>query len=96
MRSLQKFLLVLSMAVATGLLSYEIVSKSDTWLGDPLPGWYEAQTVERWTAYVPWTGSPPIDCLIHEGQEAATYYSLLLRRGPRSVSRVSRSPRIDR
>ncbi|MBU0741756.1 hypothetical protein KKG45_01020 [bacterium] len=96
MRSLQKSLFVLAMAATTGLFSYEIVCKSDAWLGGPLPGWFEAQDVERWTPFVRWTGSPPVDRLIHEGQEAAAYYSFFLRRGPRSASRVSRAPRINR
>ena len=96
MRSLQKMLFILVMSVAASLLSYEIACKSTAWPGGPLPGWHEAQIIERWTPYVRWTGSSPVDRLIHEGQEAVAYYSFLLRREPRPSPRVSRSPRINR
>ncbi|MBC8425079.1 hypothetical protein H8E07_13230 [bacterium] len=96
MRGLQKMLFILATSAATGLVSYEVVSKSDAWLGDPLPGWHEAQKVERWTPFVAWTGSLPVDRVLHEGQEAAAYYAYFLRRGPRSAVPVSRSPRMSK
>lgn len=96
MRNLRKILLSLAVTITGGLSTYEIVCKSDDWLGDPLPGWFEAQTAERRTPFVSWTGSVPVDLLIHESQEAACYYSLFLRRGPRSLSLVSSAPSISR
>jgi hypothetical protein len=96
LNTLQKTMAVLASTAATGLLSYEAVCKSDVWLGAPLPGWYEARTAEIRTPYVPLTGLIHVDRLIHEGQEAAAYYSFLLRPGPRAASRASRSPRISR
>jgi len=96
MRNLRKIVLVLALTVAAGLADYEIVSKSDAWLDEPLPGWREARTAERRTPYAPVTGHLPVDLLIHEGQEAACYYSLFLRRGPRSLSPASRAPSISR
>ncbi len=96
MRGLWKLMLVLCGCAASGLGSYEVVCKSDAWLGDPLPGWYEAQRIERWTPFVPRTGSPPVDRVIHEGEEAAAYYAYLLRRGPRSAPPVSSPPRMSK
>jgi hypothetical protein len=93
---LRKTLLLLLMIGMTCFCAYEIVAKSGSWPGGPLPGWYETLAVERRTPYIPWTGSLPLDGLIHEGHEAVTYYSFLLRRGPRDVSLVSRSARIPR
>ena len=96
MRILQKLMYVLAAAATAGLLSYEIVCKSMLWPCGPLPGWHEARRAERGTPFVPRTGHLPVDRLLHEGQEAVAYYSFLLRRGPRPLSRVSRSPRIVR
>jgi len=96
MRNLREIMLGLAVTIAAGLVFYEIVCKSDVWLDAPLPGWIEAQTAERRTPYVPVTGKLSVDLLIHEGQEAACYYSLFLRRGPRSLSLASRSPSISR
>ena len=90
-------LLMLGLATCTvALLQYEFVAKSGPWTGGQLPGWYETRLVERNTPYVPWTGMPLVDHIIHEGQEAALYYSVLLRREPRSVVFASRSARIAR
>ena len=93
---LRKLLLFGFACCATGLLGYEIVARSGPWPGGPLPGWYEARLAERRTAFVPWTGLMPLDLLLHEGQEAAGYYSLLLRPGPREATLASRSARIPR
>jgi len=93
---LRKTALLLLMIGMSGLCTYEIVAKSGSWPGGPLPGWYETRVVERRTQYIRWTGNLPLDVLIHEGHEAVTYYSFLLRRGPRDVSFVSRSVSIPR
>ena len=57
---------------------YELVAKSDTLLGSPLPGFWTAARVERDVTYNPQTGIGLVDHVIHESQEAIEYYGKIL------------------
>ena len=70
--------LILVAVAALGM--YELTAKSPTWLGHPLPGWQETYHIERTTGWNQPTGILPVDKLLHEGQEAARYYGLLVHR----------------
>jgi len=58
---------------------YEVTAKSHRVMDQPLPGWWKTQQVERLTAWNPTTGVHPLDKLIHEGEEAIRYYSLMIK-----------------
>lgn len=61
------------------LAEYELVAKSRSWLAHPLPGWREAERVEREVRFRAWTGLSPVDRVLHEGAETRAFYVLLLR-----------------
>ncbi len=66
------------MTVTVGLLAlYELTAKSPALIGQPLPGWYETQVVEKHTPWNPATGIPFLDRLLHEGEEALRFYGLV-------------------
>ena len=75
---LRKAILVLVALLLGGLGNYEMVAKAPVWLGGPAPGWRAARRAERSVHYRPLTGIPPLDRLLHEGDEAAVYYASLL------------------
>lgn len=82
MRKIIRRLSVLLAALAwlglVSLLGYELVQKSpDTALG-PLPGYEHARQADRSVRFRAATGLVPLDRLLHEGQEAATYYRSLV------------------
>jgi len=66
---------VITVTVALFAL-YELTAKSPKLIGEPLPGWYETQQVEKHTPWHSVTGILPLDKIIHEGHEALGYYGL--------------------
>ena len=77
--------------VATAALSlYELTAKSPTWLGAPLPGWQQSRQIEFTTGWNQPTGILPVDKLLHESEEAVSFYALLARGG---YSRSRSQPR---
>lgn len=70
------YLLLLAVLALT---MYEMTAKSPTWLGQPLPGWQQSRRAEFSTRWEQPTGILPVDKLLHEGEEAARFYGLLVR-----------------
>jgi hypothetical protein len=63
------------LAVTLALMGlYELTAKSPRLMGQPLPGWHETQQVEKMTPWNPTTGFPPLDRILHEGEEALRFY----------------------
>ena len=58
------------------LAFYELTAKSPQLLGRPLPGWQASHRAEISTRWDSATGIDPLDRLLHEGQEALTFYGL--------------------
>lgn len=79
MRGLQNALLFLMTTGSSGLFAYELAAHSGDLFDLHLPGWNEARCAERAVEFTTWTRIPPLDHLVHEGQEAVVYYSILLR-----------------
>jgi hypothetical protein len=78
MRRLSALLAALAWLGLVSLLSYELVQKSpDSPLG-PLPGHEVARRADLEVRFRASTGLPPLDRLLHEGQEAFVYYRTLI------------------
>jgi hypothetical protein len=79
---LREFLLILILAATSaagsGLGLYELAAKSARLPGGPWPGWREAEQADMHIPWRPRTQFPPLDHLLHEGQEACLYYRTLL------------------
>lgn len=58
------------------LTFYEVTANSPQLLGQPLPGWQACRHAEQTTRWDPRTGILPLDRVLHEGQEALTFYGL--------------------
>lgn len=78
MRRLLFFLASVAWLALVGLLGYELVQKSASTPLGPLPGHEVARNAERWVEFRATTGVGSVDRLLHEGEEAAYYYSHLL------------------
>ena len=82
------------LAVAAGaVLNYELVAKAPLLLGGEAPGGWAARRAERSVRYRRLTGFPPLDHLLHEGDEAARYYAVLLDRDQNRRRRWTSSSR---
>ena len=62
----------------TAMIAYELVAKSPQLMGDPLPGWDRADRAEHRVRWRQPTGWIVLDKALHESQEAALYYGMLL------------------
>lgn len=58
------------------LTFYEVTAKSPQLIGQPLPGWQACLRAEQTTGWDPRTGIQPLDRLLHEGEEALSFYGL--------------------
>ncbi|MFT5234348.1 MAG: hypothetical protein ACI9UK_002135 [Candidatus Krumholzibacteriia bacterium] len=67
--------LLYSSFLALGI--YELTAKSPRLWGERLPGWWASDRAENMTMWQQPTGVFPLDKLLHEGQEALTFYALL-------------------
>lgn len=64
---------------------YELTAKSPGFLDSPLPAWWATDRAEHMTRWNPPTGLLPVDKLLHEGEEAARFYGILVGLGNRSI-----------
>jgi len=56
---------------------YEMTAKSPSLWGQPSPGWWATDRAEHTIRWQQPTGLFPLDKLLHEGQEAVVFYTLL-------------------
>ncbi len=59
---------------------YEVTAKTPSLVGVHLPGWWASDEAEKQIRWNPPTGLMPLDKLLHEGEEAVRFYSLLASR----------------
>jgi len=79
MHRLRIAILIVSAVAGGALVNYETVSKAPVLLGGKVPGWLSARRAQRAVSYRRLTGVPPLDHLLHEGDEAVFFYRDLLR-----------------
>jgi len=78
--------LVLCAWVIAALGCYELAAKSPLGPAGAWPARRAARQAEALTRWRPPTGLPPLDKLLHEGEEAARFYAALA--GPRPPGRA--------